>query len=229
MKRRSTNKIDSVVFPRIVNQPSGRIDDLIVHNSDPAHKFARRRKWRRTLAEKEFEKIVRGVGNGFLTGKFETEWAICGKWILDFYFPEHRLAVEIDGEYHNDPEQKERDRKKAADCEVLEITLLHLSNDEVLNRSSETEYKLLQYLEIAAERTTRCTKIVPQRIIRLTKREKDLIKRHLKFYEELASRERQPTTAEQEHFVAVLKGDQLPNTIHEVAFAKFILMQSETR
>ena len=170
--------------------------------------------------------MLRRVANGVLIGKFRTEWAICGKWILDFYFPEYRLAIEIDGGYHDEPEQKEKDKAKSADCEKLEITLFRLTNHEVLNQPTETERKLLQYLEIAAGRAERCTKIVQACVLRLTKRERDLIKRNFKFYQSLATGERPPTTAKQEHFVAVLKGDALPETKHEIAFAKFILMQS---
>ncbi len=228
MTKKRTVKPSSIgaLYTRIVNQPHGRLDDFIPSNSDPAHKFALRRKWRRTSAERKFEQMLRSVGNGALIGKFETEWAICGKWILDFYFPQYRLAVEIDGEYHNEPEQKERDKAKSVDCEKLEITLLRLTNQEVLNLPTETERKLLQYLEVAAARAEGCTKIEPLCDIRLTKRERELIQRHFKFYQSLATGELHPTTAKQEHFVAVLKGDAQPQTKHEIAFAKFLLMIS---
>ncbi len=230
MTKKRTLKPSSIgtVYTRIVNQPRSPLDDLIPRNSDPAHKFALRRKWRRTSAERKFEQMLRQIGNGFLIGKFKSEWAICGKWILDFYFPEYRLAVEIDGEYHDEPEQKERDKAKSIDCEKLEITLLRLTNHEVLNLPTETERKLLQYLEIAAARAEGCTKIVPLCALRLTKRERDLIQRHFKFYQSLATGERKPLTPKQEHFVAVLKGYALPENKHEVAYAKFILMGAQS-
>lgn len=228
MGKRQTVKPSSLptIYARVVNEPIGRTSNLEATNSDPAHRCALRRKSRRTFAERQFEQLVLGIGNGFLIGKFETEWAICGRWILDFYFPEYRLAVEIDGRYHDEPNQKERDLAKAADCEKLEITLLRLTNDEVIERPVETELKLLSYFEIAAARAADCTKIVQRSTVRLMKCEMGLIKRYIKFYRSLATGARQPATVEQEHFVAVLKGEALPETKHEIAFAKFILIQS---
>lgn len=37
-----------------------------------------------------------------------------GPFILDFYCPEARLAVEVDGAVHDDPERIERDRRRTA-------------------------------------------------------------------------------------------------------------------
>ena len=37
-----------------------------------------------------------------------------GPFILDFYCPEARLGVEVDGAVHDDPKQIERDRRRTA-------------------------------------------------------------------------------------------------------------------
>jgi uncharacterized protein YifE (UPF0438 family) len=60
----------------------------------------------------------------------------------------------------------------------------------------------------------------------LTKEERSIIIKHLKFYQSLESGKRSPTTKAQKHFVDVCRGDATPKTIHEIAYAKFIGLYS---
>ena len=55
----------------------------------------------------------------------------------------------------------------------------------------------------------------------LTQRERSLLRRHLVFYEALASGARVPNTAAQRHFVKVCGGVAEPDTQHEIAFLKY--------
>jgi uncharacterized protein YifE (UPF0438 family) len=48
-----------------------------------------------------------------------------------------------------------------------------------------------------------------------------LIRRHLPFYQALASGARTPATAAQRRFVAVARGEVLPETEHEQAFTRW--------
>lgn len=48
-----------------------------------------------------------------------------------------------------------------------------------------------------------------------------LIRRHLPFYQALASGARAPATAAQARFVAVARGEALPETEHEQAFLRW--------
>lgn len=54
-----------------------------------------------------------------------------GKWIVDFFLPEVRLAVEVDGGYHTTRMQQARDAEKEADCARFDVTLVRLSNAQV--------------------------------------------------------------------------------------------------
>ena len=56
----------------------------------------------------------------------------------------------------------------------------------------------------------------------LTKEERLLILKHLKFYQSLETGQRPPTTAEQKHFVNVCHGQAKPKTEHEIVYSKFI-------
>ncbi len=224
-------------YVRIVGEKSFDTSDFTSKNSDAAHKFAKRRKRNPTNAERKFEQILTNAGDNSYVGEFEREWAICGKWILDFYFPKYRLAIEVDGNYHNSAEQTKKDIEKAADCEKLEISLLRFTNQEIFGDRTKLLEKLKHGLEIAALKAENCTKkpIVSatqksnkpeKRLVQLTKREQNLIREHFEFYKSLAVGKRQPTTAEQKHFVAVCQGQLKPETEHEIAFAKFIRIQS---
>lgn len=66
-----------------------------------------------------------------MRGKFKREHIVSGRWIVDFFFPEIRLAIEVDGSIHNTPDQQAKDRKKDQDCERFDITILRISNAEV--------------------------------------------------------------------------------------------------
>ncbi len=56
----------------------------------------------------------------------------------------------------------------------------------------------------------------------LTNREKELVARHGDFYRALNGGMRLPTTPEQTRFVAVCRGEAVPETEHEIAFTKFV-------
>lgn len=63
--------------------------------------------------------------------KFYRQFSI-GLYILDFYCPKNRLGIEIDGEYHNEPEQKLYDQTRTQFLNENGISILRFSNTEVL-------------------------------------------------------------------------------------------------
>jgi very-short-patch-repair endonuclease len=234
-KRKIKHKRREFVYLRVIGEKRYNYDEFTCKNSDPAHRFAKRRLKNPTAAESEFERIINSLYDGYFVGKFEREWAICGKWILDFYFPRYRFAVEIDGSFHNSARQKQKDQEKAAACQKLEITLLRFSNQEIFGDRKNLLEKFIRGLLLAAEKAKECTKIQntpPAGVVNktvLTKRESFLIKRFLEFYKSLATGERTPSTAKQKHFVEVCKGKTKPETEHEIAFVKFIKMHLKKR
>lgn len=54
-----------------------------------------------------------------------------GPFVLDFYCPEARLAVELDGGGHNEPHQRARDRRRSVALSRLGIRVLRYWNNEV--------------------------------------------------------------------------------------------------
>ena len=72
---------------------------------------ARRLRRERTDAERTLWQRLRGKQLGGL--KFRRQHVV-GPWILDFYCPECRLAVELDGGQHNETENRRRDEARTA-------------------------------------------------------------------------------------------------------------------
>jgi very-short-patch-repair endonuclease len=93
-------------------------------------RFAASRLQNRTPAESAFEALLLSLGNGALRGKYIKEW-IFHKWIIDFYLFEVRVAIEIDGGYHNSSKRIRKDIEKDTACRNSGITLIRIKNDEV--------------------------------------------------------------------------------------------------
>jgi very-short-patch-repair endonuclease len=68
---------------------------------------------------------------------------IANNWILDIYFPEIKLGIEVDGDIHDSPQQIERDQKKHIACEKLKIKLMRFTNHQVLNDGASVIEKLV--------------------------------------------------------------------------------------
>ena len=83
-----------------------------------------------TPAEAELERILRELGAGALAGEFKREWPV-GDWVVDFYFPTIRLAIEVDGGYHRAQSRWRLDLAKTRDLEERGITVLRVINAEV--------------------------------------------------------------------------------------------------
>ena len=85
---------------------------------------------RMTEAECFLWKHIRNKNLGGL--RFRRQVSI-GYYIVDFYCPEKRLAVEVDGEYHNQKEVQKNDTYRAEFLTALGISVVRFSNEEVMN------------------------------------------------------------------------------------------------
>jgi very-short-patch-repair endonuclease len=55
------------------------------------------------------------------------------RFVLDFYCCEAKLAIELDGGQHNEPEARFRDKERTACLERQGIKVIRFWNSEVLN------------------------------------------------------------------------------------------------
>ena len=58
------------------------------------------------------------------------------QFVIDFYLPKIKLAIELDGDVHNNPDQKEYDVKRQEYLETFGITFLRITNDELLGNAN---------------------------------------------------------------------------------------------
>ena len=90
-------------------------------------------------AEARLEMILKRTYLG--TGRVQVQW-IFGKpsapYILDFFIPEVRLGIEVDGPIHNKPEVKANDEKKAWMARSIGITVRRITNETVLTSEPDT-------------------------------------------------------------------------------------------
>ncbi len=83
-----------------------------------------------TPAEKELWRVLRNRAvNGL---RFRRQHTLDGL-VLDFYCPEIRLCVELDGGVHDADAQRERDAARTAHLELRGVHVIRFRNQEVLD------------------------------------------------------------------------------------------------
>lgn len=65
-------------------------------------------------------------------------------FVIDFYCPELKLAVELDGDVHNLPEQKEYDIARQRYLEKFGIKFIRITNEEFLGNPNKAFKKIEQ-------------------------------------------------------------------------------------
>ena len=67
--------------------------------------------------------------------KFRRQYSI-DQFVIDFYSPEIKFAIELDGSVHDDKDQKIYDAKRQEFIETFGITFLRLTNSELLENAN---------------------------------------------------------------------------------------------
>ena len=102
-----------------------------------------------TEAEYAMWEMLRGKN---LDAKFRRQHII-GDYIVDFVCLDKQLVVELDGGYHNDPEQQKFDRERTGFLQSKGFSVLRFTNEEVIGNSDETLTIIrnaLKYLPLAS-------------------------------------------------------------------------------
>ena len=73
--------------------------------------------------------------------KFKRQYSI-DHFVLDFYSPELKLAIEIDGETHNNPEQKVYDKKREEYLNNFNINFIRITDEELLGNTDKAFKKI---------------------------------------------------------------------------------------
>ena len=110
-------------------------------------KFASSNRLNPTLAEEKMKSVL----NKKETGErwtFERPWK--GKYILDFFCPQAKLVVEVDGGYHLMRRQRDKDLDRDATLFISGIFVIRISNDEAIN---QTDRVLSNIVDMVKART----------------------------------------------------------------------------
>ena len=74
-------------------------------------------------------------------------------FVLDFYSPELKLAVEIDGGIHNIPEQKEYDINREKYLSRFNIKFIRITNEEFLGNPDKAFEKIEEAIKLIEQNT----------------------------------------------------------------------------
>ena len=77
--------------------------------------------------------------------KFRRQHGV-GPYILDFYCPEAKLAIEIDGSSHDSEEARKNDERRQAFIEEFEIRFLRFSDTELFENMNRVIEKIKEEL-----------------------------------------------------------------------------------
>lgn len=111
--------------------------------SSKLFQYAEQMRYAPTEAEQKVWEILKA--EPFLKYKFRRQHPIA-RYIADFYSHSLKLVIEIDGSIHEMLEQKEYDAFRDEDMLAMEISVLRLTNEEVLNESEEVVRKIESYI-----------------------------------------------------------------------------------
>lgn len=78
-------------------------------------------------------KLWKHLNNSQLGRKFRRQHSI-GKYILDFYCPQEKLAIELDGRTHFTDNGFEKDENRTAYLKSLNIKVIRFENKEVFEQ-----------------------------------------------------------------------------------------------
>jgi very-short-patch-repair endonuclease len=86
--------------------------------------------------------------------KFRRQYPIMG-YIVDFYCSKAKLAIEVDGGVHLDPNQVDYDQHKGLTLAQNDIVLIRFWNDDVISNMDEVEKRILKTIEQRVEKRRR--------------------------------------------------------------------------
>ena len=112
-----------------------QIDDYV---DDILKEYAKENRKNSTDAENALWEALR---NKQLGEKFRRQHVI-GDFIADFISLSSKLVIEIDGDYHNEPEQKEADLLRTKFLNEIGFTVLRFTNEEVLGNTEDVINKI---------------------------------------------------------------------------------------
>jgi len=138
-----------------LNYPADNINDFVVCEARPPYKTSSREMWwilkerarehrkEQTTAEKLLWQQLRGSKLGY---KIRRQHPVEG-FIADFICIMKYLVIEVDGDYHLDPEQKEYDDQRTFILEQRGFKVIRFTNQEVESKLDVVVQKIQSTLD----------------------------------------------------------------------------------
>lgn len=82
--------------------------------------------------------------------KFKRQYSI-DHYVIDFYCPELKFAIELDGSVHDMPDQKEYDAYRQEYLEKFGITFCRITNDEFIGNANMAFKKIEEEISKAKQ------------------------------------------------------------------------------
>lgn len=114
-----------------------------IHNHKKLKIYRRQLRRDQTDAEKTLWHYLRAGQLGY---RFRRQHSI-GPYILDFYCPAKRLAIELDGGQHNDPKDQHKDTLRTQELNKLNIKVLRYWNNQALVNTDDVLEDIVRELE----------------------------------------------------------------------------------
>jgi very-short-patch-repair endonuclease len=100
--------------------------------------------------------------------KFRRQYSI-DQYVVDFYHPKLKLAIEIDGGVHDLPEQKEYDAERQEDIEKFGITFVRITNEKLLGNPNRAFAKIEDAIKILErKKQSQPVSLCPPKVDKLT-------------------------------------------------------------
>lgn len=112
---------------------------MFINNQQKFKDLRRKLRNNQTDAERKVWNILRGRKMSGL--RFLRQYGV-ENYILDFYCPEIKLAVEVDGGQHNDEKEKLSDAKRTSLLELYHIIVIRFWNNEVMGNLEGVHWKI---------------------------------------------------------------------------------------
>ncbi len=116
------------------------MDSAQIFNKKSNKNFRKKLRKLPIRAERELWGQIRNRRIGY---KFRRQFGI-GKYIVDFYCPELKLIIEVDGATHTEDKEIEHDNKRQKYIEKLGLKVIRIRNIDIMERLEAVVEKIIR-------------------------------------------------------------------------------------
>jgi very-short-patch-repair endonuclease len=125
-----------------------------IHRQQKLEGYGTENRAKLTDGEQGMLVILRGLG-----WRFNVEHSI-GNYIADFYVHQFRMVIEVDGGYHTEYAQRQRDKRRDRWMVWKGYRVVRVTNEQVINNPDAVTQELLSRLEPTNPHVI-CTRVLP--------------------------------------------------------------------